>query len=84
VLSHGTAADAYEALMNVMRQDASGLPVRIRAESSFYLGCLALELGRPDEARGHFLDSHRTEPFSHRTGLRDFYLAQLGTLPVEP
>lgn len=84
VLSHGTAADAYEALMNVMRQEASGLPVRIRAESSFYLGCLALELGRPDEARGHFLDSHRTEPFSHMAGLRDFYLAQLGTPPVEP
>lgn len=84
VIGHGTAADTYEALVNVMRQKASALPVRVRAESSFYLGCLALELSRPDEARGHFLDSHRAEPSSHMTGLRHFYLAQLGTQPVEP
>ncbi len=54
------------------------LPVRLREEAFFYLGGLALERRRPDEASHYLNKSLQARATSHLTALRSLYMLQLG------
>ena len=54
-----------------------GCPPRIREESLFYAGCLALEMGDGNAARDCLIKSHQNRPQSQFTALRSQYLSQL-------